>query len=135
MKNEKVEKVLQARGAQYGKFENVSNLCVHLYELWYACLGSGQSKVTPEVQVAVFMVCNKLARIYVGNDTDKTSDSYIDIDGYLRLIDNQAGEAWYTKLTVPQKELVRELRITNLSMLRVFVKALRRINTHPRKAV
>lgn len=126
----KVEQVLQARGSQYGSYEDVSTLGNLLFDGWYKYLGAYRAKVTPAMKTSVFMACNKLARIHYGNNADAASDSYIDIEGYLTL----AGMAVNTqvRLTAPQKELIRSLGIKHFVILRVFAQTLRRINAHPR---
>lgn len=130
MKNKEVEQVLQVRGAQYGSYEDVSTLGNLLFDGWYKYLGAYRARVTPAMKTSVFMVCNKLARIHYGNNADTSSDSYIDIEGYLTLAGMSANTQ--VRLTIPQKELIRSLGIKHFAVLRIFAQTLRRINAQPR---
>ena len=77
-----VNKILDERKSQYGSFENVA-----LYtELVNKVLSNNSEHRTDAMNMAIYMIASKLARIASGNPIHK--DSWVDIAGYAQLIVN-----------------------------------------------
>lgn len=77
-----VHEILDERQNQYGSFENVA-----LYtELVNKVLSNNAENRTDAMNMAIYMIASKLARIASGNPNHK--DSWVDIAGYAQLIVN-----------------------------------------------
>lgn len=77
-----VHEILDERQNQYGSFENVA-----LYtELVNKVLSNNTENRTDAMNMAIYMIASKLARIASGNPNHK--DSWVDIAGYAQLIVN-----------------------------------------------
>lgn len=75
-----VHEILDERQNQYGSFENVA-----LYtELVNKVLSNNAENRTDAMNMAIYMIASKLARIASGNPNHK--DSWVDIAGYAQLI-------------------------------------------------
>lgn len=80
-----IDKILDERGARYGKFVDVAKATDDIQTaVWeQASLGKLDS-IEPDQSVAIDMICHKLARIVVG-DADYL-DNWVDIAGYAQLV-------------------------------------------------
>lgn len=77
-----VHEILDERQNQYGSFENVA-----LYtEVVNKVLSNNTENRTDAMNMAIYMIASKLARIASGNPNHK--DSWVDIAGYAQLIVN-----------------------------------------------
>ena len=75
-----VNVILNERESQYGSFDNVA-----LYtELVNKVLSNNKEQRTDVMNMAIYMIASKLARIASGNPTHK--DSWVDIAGYAQLV-------------------------------------------------
>lgn len=81
-----VNEILTERQSQYGSFENVA-----LYtELVNKVLSNNKEQRTDVMNMAIYMIASKLARIASGDPTHK--DSWVDIAGYAQLVINTLEE-------------------------------------------
>lgn len=81
-----VNEILTERQSQYGSFENVA-----LYtELVNKVLSNNKEQRTDVMNMAIYMIASKLARIASGDPTHK--DSWVDIAGYAQLVVNTLEE-------------------------------------------
>lgn len=82
-----VNEILTERQSQYGSFENVA-----LYtELVNKVLSNNKEQRTDVMNMAIYMIASKLARIASGDPTHK--DSWVDIAGYAQLVVNTLEES------------------------------------------
>lgn len=82
-----VNEILTERQSQYGSFENVA-----LYtELVNKVLSNNMEQRTDAMNMAIYMIASKLARIASGDPTHK--DSWVDIAGYAQLVVNTLEES------------------------------------------
>lgn len=82
-----VNEILTERQSQYGSFENVA-----LYtELVNKVLSNNMEQRTDAMNMAIYMIASKLARIASGDPTHK--DSWLDIAGYAQLVVNTLEES------------------------------------------
>lgn len=80
-----LDKILNERGARYGKFVDVAKATSQIQEALYENMSLDKlNSVSPDQAVAIDMICHKLARIAVG-DIDYV-DNWIDIAGYAQLV-------------------------------------------------
>jgi hypothetical protein len=80
-----IDKILNERGARYGKFVDVAKATNDIqHAVWeQASLGKLDS-IEPDQAVAIDMICHKLARILVGDAN--YLDNWVDIAGYAQLV-------------------------------------------------
>lgn len=76
-----VKAVLTERRSQYGDFKDVAKTTQKLYNT--LSKGKTFSSLDAGDQVALYMVCNKLARLVNGSLKD---DTLLDIQGYVQLM-------------------------------------------------
>jgi hypothetical protein len=81
---EKVDGVLDERGARYGKFVGHAEVSQGLKIVIYRHLEVRDKLLAPDQQEALDMICHKIARIINGDPN--YSDSWIDIAGYAKLV-------------------------------------------------
>lgn len=82
-----VNEILDKRKSQYGSFENVA-----LYtEVVNKVLSNNKELRTDVMNMAIYMIASKLARIASGDPTHK--DSWVDIAGYAQLVVNSLEES------------------------------------------
>ncbi|AKG07817.1 hypothetical protein AAX06_06220 [Moraxella bovoculi] len=75
-----VNEILNERKSQYGSFENVA-----LYtEIVNKVLSNNKEQRTDVMNMAIYMIASKLARIASGNPSLK--DNWVDIAGYAQLV-------------------------------------------------
>lgn len=77
-----VHEILDERRNQYGSFENVALYTEHVNKV----LSNNAENRTDAMNMAIYMIASKLARIASGNPNHK--DSWVDIAGYAQLIVN-----------------------------------------------
>lgn len=75
-----VKNVLEQRGNTYGEFKDVARTT----QLLYSLMPDEHLKRTHSMDMALYMIASKLARIANGDPTH--IDSWVDIAGYAQLI-------------------------------------------------
>ena len=78
-----VKNVLEQRGNTYGEFKDVARTT----QLLYSLMSDEHLKRTHSMDMALYMIASKLARIVNGDPTH--IDSWVDIAGYAQLIVNE----------------------------------------------
>lgn len=80
-----IEKILDERGARYGKFVDVAKATSDIQEALYDNFTLEKLHTLPhDMSLAIDMICHKLARIAVGDQN--YVDNWIDIAGYAQLV-------------------------------------------------
>lgn len=80
-----LNEILEERGKRYGKFVDVAKTTWQIQEALYNAMNSEKIlSLAPDQSIALDMICQKLARIAVG-DPDYL-DNWIDIAGYAQLV-------------------------------------------------
>jgi len=77
-----IDKILDERGARYGKFEDHAKIVQALKEKMY--LHAGWHRLQPDQKEALEMVAHKIGRILNGDPN--YGDSWDDIAGYAKLV-------------------------------------------------
>lgn len=83
----KVDETLKERQSQYGCFEDVAFVTQGIVELMNKC---NYKNMPHPHQMALYMIASKMARLVNGDFNHK--DSWHDIGGYSKLIENLIGE-------------------------------------------
>jgi len=79
-----IDKILDERGARYGKFKNHANISQRLKYVVADALSNRKGVIEDDQREALDMICHKIARI-VNGDPDY-ADSWVDIAGYAQLV-------------------------------------------------
>ena len=80
-----VNTILDERGSRYGKFVDVAAATQAIQEALYAHFTANKIRdLSPDMVVALDMICHKLARIAVGDEN--YVDNWVDIAGYSKLV-------------------------------------------------
>ena len=79
-----IDKILDERGARYGKFKNHANISQRLKYVVADALSNRKGVIEDDQHEALDMICHKIARI-VNGDPDY-ADSWVDIAGYAQLV-------------------------------------------------
>ena len=80
-----IDKILDERGARYGKFVDVAKATWDIQgAAWESLSREKLESMSPDQIIAIDMICHKLARIVVG-DADYL-DNWVDIAGYAQLV-------------------------------------------------
>lgn len=87
VKQGSIEQTLAQRQSQYGCFEDVAFVTQGMIELMRKC---NYDKMPASHQMALSMICSKMARIVNGDFNHK--DSWHDIGGYAKLIEDEIFE-------------------------------------------
>ncbi len=83
-----IDKILEERGARYGKFKNHAVICQDLKTVMRVT--PSWRKCTPSQQQALETIADKIARILNGDPS--YDDNWIDIIGYSQLVLNELHE-------------------------------------------
>lgn len=86
-KQQNVDATLTERGNRYGKFKDHAKLSQHLKNVM--CCADGWERLEPDMREALEMIQHKIARILNGDPT--YADSWHDIAGYAKLVDDRLG--------------------------------------------
>jgi hypothetical protein len=82
-----IEKILDERGARYGKFVDVAKATNDIQEAVYDNMTIDKlHQLKNDQSLAIDMICHKLARIAVGDVN--YIDNWVDIAGYAQLVAN-----------------------------------------------
>lgn len=79
-----IDKILDERGEQYGKFEDHAQVSQSLKVVIYGHLRARGKGLAADQIEALEMICHKMARIINGNAD--YADSWDDIAGYAKLV-------------------------------------------------
>jgi hypothetical protein len=80
-----VDTVLNERGSRYGKFVDVAAATQAIQQALYGQFTPDKLRDLPsDMNVALDMICHKLARIAVGDEN--YVDNWVDIAGYSKLV-------------------------------------------------
>jgi hypothetical protein len=80
-----LNEILEQRGQRYGKFVDVAKATTAIQEALYEQMDMEKvNMLKPDQFIALDMICQKMARIAVG-DADYL-DNWIDIAGYAQLV-------------------------------------------------
>lgn len=79
-----INKILEERGARYGKFKDHANIAQRLKYVVHEGISANRAEFQDDQTEALEMICHKIARILNG-DPDY-SDSWRDIAGYATLV-------------------------------------------------
>jgi hypothetical protein len=79
-----INKILEERGARYGKFKDHANIAQRLKYVIHDAMSANKKEFQDDQTEALDMICHKIARILNG-DPDY-SDSWRDIAGYATLV-------------------------------------------------
>ena len=80
----KIDKILEARGNEYGDFAAHASITQNIKKIMKSTKSWGS--LSPDKKEALEMIAHKIARILNGNPEYK--DSWSDIVGYAKLIDD-----------------------------------------------
>lgn len=85
LEDESVEATLQRRATKYGAYKDISRVTQYLYEGMRK--EASWDKMTDAEKVSSFFICNKLARVVVGDP--HYTDNWHDIAGYAELVERE----------------------------------------------